>query len=350
MLSPVRTKSPHALAGTTRSEEEERLEQDSVAAAQNVKFKETPLPRLAMFVLSISSLELHHLAPIHILHDFHLTSDEKEIGFYAGLIIPYRNSLGLYLRSPRPPTRPTHRTTWQYHYPRLVRVKSLGWAPVLGGYLSNPVDKFSIFAGSSFWAEYPYFLPCLISATGFVIGHLFLEETHRGVRHVGLQMTNFGQTESAGETEAMEIGKSRQMEHADLAGFKRADNRVLIARITQTCQSLVRSDVVATDHLSCQDMKQDDATNSRASTTWTVVSPTSRGVNVGYTIRRNLHSLHNPRSDWRPWQDPFGNLYFNAHANPGSALGWSWSLTNGLPFPFERCFVFVTMAIAWGIG
>ena len=54
--------------------------------------------------------------------------------------------------------------------------------PALGGLLQHPADNISFFKGSLFLTEYPYFLPCLcsasISATGFVIGFFFLPETN----------------------------------------------------------------------------------------------------------------------------------------------------------------------------
>jgi hypothetical protein len=53
----------------------------------------------------------------------------------------------------------------------------------LGGTLSDPATNFpSIFGGMPFFKDYPYFLPCLVSslfsATGFLLGFLFLEETN----------------------------------------------------------------------------------------------------------------------------------------------------------------------------
>ncbi|KAJ3034997.1 hypothetical protein HDV00_004408 [Rhizophlyctis rosea] len=54
--------------------------------------------------------------------------------------------------------------------------------PILGGYLSNPVDKYpSLFGQSTFFRAFPYFLPCLIAAfvgiAGFVASYVCLEET-----------------------------------------------------------------------------------------------------------------------------------------------------------------------------
>ncbi|KAJ3035207.1 hypothetical protein HDV00_004244 [Rhizophlyctis rosea] len=53
--------------------------------------------------------------------------------------------------------------------------------PILGGYLSNPADKYPEVFGSPFFHSYPYFLPCLAAAilgtTGFIATYVFLDET-----------------------------------------------------------------------------------------------------------------------------------------------------------------------------
>jgi MFS family permease len=53
--------------------------------------------------------------------------------------------------------------------------------PVIGGVLANPADRWSLFANSKFFREYPYFLPCFISALvplgTFVMGYFYLKET-----------------------------------------------------------------------------------------------------------------------------------------------------------------------------
>ncbi|KAG0032688.1 hypothetical protein BGZ81_010299, partial [Podila clonocystis] len=58
--------------------------------------------------------------------------------------------------------------------------------PVLGGYLANPAKNFpETFGNWQFFIDYPYFLPCLVAASGgvvgFIVGYFFLEET-RGKR------------------------------------------------------------------------------------------------------------------------------------------------------------------------
>ncbi|CEL60269.1 Protein ZINC INDUCED FACILITATOR-LIKE 1 OS=Arabidopsis thaliana GN=ZIFL1 PE=2 SV=1 [Rhizoctonia solani AG-1 IB] len=54
--------------------------------------------------------------------------------------------------------------------------------PFLGGTLSHPAKLLPSVFDTPFWNEYPYFLPCLISAIYsacvFVVGTLFLKETH----------------------------------------------------------------------------------------------------------------------------------------------------------------------------
>ncbi|CAE6442038.1 unnamed protein product [Rhizoctonia solani] len=54
--------------------------------------------------------------------------------------------------------------------------------PFLGGTLSHPAKLFPGIFDTPFWNKYPYFLPCLIAAfySGcvFIVGALFLKETH----------------------------------------------------------------------------------------------------------------------------------------------------------------------------
>ncbi|KAH9169257.1 MFS general substrate transporter [Lactarius sanguifluus] len=62
-------------------------------------------------------------------------------------------------------------------------VWSLGYVigPLVGGVLSRPQDRWPHTFSHPFWADYPYFLPCLVAATftcfSFVITALYLEET-----------------------------------------------------------------------------------------------------------------------------------------------------------------------------
>ncbi|KAJ9061276.1 hypothetical protein DSO57_1022190 [Entomophthora muscae] len=54
--------------------------------------------------------------------------------------------------------------------------------PIMGGFLTHPVENYPwLFGGSHFLKEYPYFLPCGLTASfcliGFVFVHLFLWET-----------------------------------------------------------------------------------------------------------------------------------------------------------------------------
>ncbi|CAO3631361.1 unnamed protein product [Cunninghamella blakesleeana] len=64
--------------------------------------------------------------------------------------------------------------------------------PVLGGYLSNPVKQHPNVFGNlgfvtDFLVEFPYFLPCFVSATicacGWMFGYLYMEETLGGVKY-----------------------------------------------------------------------------------------------------------------------------------------------------------------------
>ncbi|KAI8095961.1 major facilitator superfamily domain-containing protein [Thamnidium elegans] len=64
--------------------------------------------------------------------------------------------------------------------------------PMLGGFLSHPVSNYPNIFGhlgaiTDFLVEYPYFLPCFISAficlMGLIFGMIFLEETHKAVKY-----------------------------------------------------------------------------------------------------------------------------------------------------------------------
>ncbi|KAH9005451.1 MFS general substrate transporter [Lactarius hatsudake] len=60
---------------------------------------------------------------------------------------------------------------------------SLGYVigPLIGGGLSRPQDRWPHIFSHPFWADYPYFLPCLVAAMftclSFIITALYLEET-----------------------------------------------------------------------------------------------------------------------------------------------------------------------------
>ncbi|KAF9513234.1 hypothetical protein BS47DRAFT_1459060 [Hydnum rufescens UP504] len=54
--------------------------------------------------------------------------------------------------------------------------------PLIGGYLSNPAQRFpTVFGDSPLWNAFPYLLPCLVAAifplSGFILSLLFLRET-----------------------------------------------------------------------------------------------------------------------------------------------------------------------------
>jgi hypothetical protein len=54
------------------------------------------------------------------------------------------------------------------------------FSPLVGGILSRPQDRWPNIFSHPFWAEFPYFLPCLVAATStcisFIIGVFYLEE------------------------------------------------------------------------------------------------------------------------------------------------------------------------------
>lgn len=56
----------------------------------------------------------------------------------------------------------------------------------MGGYLSKPAENFpELFGNCQFLKDYPYFLPCFVSACGsmigFTIGYFYLEESNPNV-------------------------------------------------------------------------------------------------------------------------------------------------------------------------
>jgi hypothetical protein len=54
-------------------------------------------------------------------------------------------------------------------------------APAIGGFLSQPAEKYPHIFGGTFVETYPYILPCLVSGSiglfGFIIGAIHLKET-----------------------------------------------------------------------------------------------------------------------------------------------------------------------------
>ncbi|KAF8262594.1 major facilitator superfamily domain-containing protein [Lactarius quietus] len=70
---------------------------------------------------------------------------------------------------------------------------SIGYmiGPLIGGILSRPQDRWPHTFSHPFWADYPYFLPCLVAATftclSFVITALYLKETLHSKPSVKLQ-------------------------------------------------------------------------------------------------------------------------------------------------------------------
>ncbi len=77
-----------------------------------------------------------------------------------------------------------------YHRVRVIVYFLIGWLtmpwvlrPLIGGILSRPQDRWPNVFSHPFWAEYPYFLPCVGTATytllSFILTALFLKE----VRH-----------------------------------------------------------------------------------------------------------------------------------------------------------------------
>ncbi|GAB1318944.1 hypothetical protein MFIFM68171_09154 [Madurella fahalii] len=177
----------------------------------------------------------------HMVKDFHLTEDESQISFYAGMVTSaftfaefstsvfwgrlsdkigrkpvllmgmggtglsvlifgfapslqvalFARALGGFLNGNIGVLQTTvaELVTVKEHQPRAYAVMPLVWCigsivgPMIGGALAKPVESLpSVFAPGSLWDRFPYLLPNLFSAVcvflGVVIGILFLEETH----------------------------------------------------------------------------------------------------------------------------------------------------------------------------
>ncbi|KAI8088832.1 major facilitator superfamily domain-containing protein [Halteromyces radiatus] len=108
--------------------------------------------------------------------------------------------------------------------------------PILGGFLSHPVELYpGIFdhrgALTDFLVEYPYFLPCFLSASicsvGLVVGFFFLEETLGGVH---LQKKKQGEQQPLLE----DTGSDRYLAVDQHKGIKESDPPTLKEALTPT--------------------------------------------------------------------------------------------------------------------
>ena len=78
----------------------------------------------------------------------------------------------------------TRRCVWVRFLPLLTQYistdSSNSFSPLIGGVLSRPQDRWPHLFSHHFWADNPYFLPCLVGAAltfiSFVTIALFLEE------------------------------------------------------------------------------------------------------------------------------------------------------------------------------
>ncbi|KAG1058143.1 hypothetical protein G6F43_000087 [Rhizopus delemar] len=219
---------------------------DSIEAeAQQGDNQITPLPKLQMFIIAIilfsEPLTSTILFPFiyFMLKDFHVSEDEKEIGKFAGwitsifFIAQFCTAIMWGKISDRYGRRPVllcglignALSTCLFGLS-----KSLAWAvgaralcgimngnagvarsmvseitdhtnkakafslfgfcwgagmigPALGGYLNHPATHFpSLFSANQFLKDYPYFLPCFVSALGstigFILGYIYLKESN----------------------------------------------------------------------------------------------------------------------------------------------------------------------------
>ncbi|KAK3990092.1 major facilitator superfamily domain-containing protein [Cladorrhinum sp. PSN332] len=177
----------------------------------------------------------------HMVKDFHITDDESQISFYAGMVTSaftfaefctsvfwgrlsdkigrkpvllmgmsgtglsvlifgfspnlwvalFARALGGFLNGNIGVLQTTvgELITVKDHQPRAYAVMPLVWCvgsivgPMIGGALAKPVDAYpGLFSPGSIWERFPYLLPNLFSAccvfVGVIIGIFFLEETH----------------------------------------------------------------------------------------------------------------------------------------------------------------------------
>lgn len=79
--------------------------------------------------------------------------------------------------------------------------------PLIGGFLSNPADKFPSHFNTPFFVTYPYFLPCaissLISFLGFIFGYFHLEETLH-TSHLQIKIVHTGENGKFNEVTPIE--------------------------------------------------------------------------------------------------------------------------------------------------
>ncbi|KAF9337545.1 hypothetical protein BG006_004148 [Podila minutissima] len=214
--------------------------------SNSVPTKPTPLPKVPLFVLSVVIFSEPLTSTILFpFVDFGITENEDEIGFFCGLIASsfffaqFCTSIFWGYMSDRYGRRPilllgligstiaslffglSKSLAWAIvsrsmcgllngnvgvaksmlgeiadpsNQSQAFGVFGFAWGigmivgPVLGGYLANPAKNFpETFGDWQFFIEYPYFLPCLVAASGgvigFIVGYFFLEETRGKKKH-----------------------------------------------------------------------------------------------------------------------------------------------------------------------
>ncbi|EIE90760.1 hypothetical protein RO3G_15471 [Rhizopus delemar RA 99-880] len=215
---------------------------DSIEAeAQQGDNQITPLPKLQMFIIAIilfsEPLTSTILFPFiyFMLKDFHVSEDEKEIGKFAGwitsifFIAQFCTAIMWGKISDRYGRRPvllcglignalstclfglSKSLAWAVgaralcgimngnagvarsmvseitdHTNKAKAFSLFGFcwgAGMIGGYLNHPATHFpSLFSANQFLKDYPYFLPCFVSALGstigFILGYIYLKESN----------------------------------------------------------------------------------------------------------------------------------------------------------------------------
>nr|CAG8505015.1 1277_t:CDS:2 [Entrophospora candida] len=208
------------------------------------KYAETPLPKLPLLILSIVIISEPFNSTIllpfiyFMVRDFGVSDDDKEIGFYAGLIassfffaqfcfsifwgymsdkfgrrpillfglfgnmvtcfmfglsknllwaIASRSTCGMLNGNIGVAKSMLGELTDKTNQTKAFSLFGFCWGmgcirPVIGGFLSHPADNFpKIFGNCPFLKSFPYFLPCfvasIVSFIGLIIGYFYLPET-----------------------------------------------------------------------------------------------------------------------------------------------------------------------------
>ncbi|KAG1888927.1 major facilitator superfamily domain-containing protein [Suillus fuscotomentosus] len=87
--------------------------------------------------------------------------------------------------------------------------------PLIGGTLARPQDSWPGLFANPFWSKYPYFLPCVVSASGIIVGFFvllfFLEETLSTKRRPKLTATTLGNSNGVDSNNREDLSQTSNM-------------------------------------------------------------------------------------------------------------------------------------------